>query len=507
MAKDSVRYTAFLSYARVDDGHGDIEKLHAALQLELEQQWKQGSKIFIDRGISAGQKWREVVGKGLADSSFCITAFSPSFFGSSECREEVSLYLEMSRQRGVEPFLVPVVVVPISGVEQDDLLSELTTRQFEDYTRIRFKKPDSEEFREFIFRLVGSITAELRGPIRPASPKAADLSKTLRALEAENKKLREEAHDLQLRQNRQGEETSELRKAYRDLQTQMDLQATEHLHAIEEERNNAADAVAKAKLAGLEQGARTEQQALSQLQGEIKDLRKANLELQSQLASFDSDRQKALIREQNKLHQLISQGILVDEKDVARLLGERMEKLGPFSIPVAVGTGMAIARSTEALHRVGIAYGTINPQNIAILVDGDARLTAKGVWEARSPGYADLNLPADSRPYLPPEVRSAAMISLRADVYAIGTVIYEMLTGRLPPPPQIGNQVPGRHAKSSIPMLRTVLPAIPQFLDELIMKAIAIEPEVRYPSAAEMLIDLRLQLDALRFGRILTWPK
>jgi len=188
-------------------------------------------------------------------------------------------------------------------------------------------------------------------------------------------------------------------------------------------------------------------------------------------------------------------------------LADRIKKLAPFSVPVSVGTTMSILHALDSVHRCGLVHGDLNPQHLAVMADGDVRLQMAGVWEAYSgsPTAGMVVLPGMA-PYLAPEVSGGAMPSSASDVYAVGIVLYELLTGRQPFVAETPLATAMQHATAPTPSVRSINTAVPAVLDEIVKKAMAKDPRSRYLNASEMMADLRMLQDALRFGRSLTWP-
>ena len=188
-------------------------------------------------------------------------------------------------------------------------------------------------------------------------------------------------------------------------------------------------------------------------------------------------------------------------------LADRIRKLAPFSIPVSVGTAISILHALDAVHRSGLVHGDLNPQNMAVMADGDVRLELTGIWEAysASPTAGVIVLPGMA-PYLAPEVSAGAMPSTSSDVYSVGILLYELISGRSPYIAETSLAMAMQHSTAATPSLRTMSLAVPVVLDEIVKKAMSKDPAQRYVSASDMIADLRLLQDALRFGRQLSWP-
>ncbi len=187
-------------------------------------------------------------------------------------------------------------------------------------------------------------------------------------------------------------------------------------------------------------------------------------------------------------------------------LAERIRKLAPFSVPVAVSTAISLCEGLEAIHSAGLVHGDVSAQNVAALPDGQVRLQLPGVWEAYSANSAAGAVLPGMAPYLAPEISAGAMPTATSDVYACGVLLYELLTGRYPYNADTPVSMALKHATGTVPSVRMYNPSVPAVLDEIVKKALAKEPERRYASAGALLADLRVLQDALRFGRTVTWP-
>ncbi|MFN7171771.1 MAG: PASTA domain-containing protein [Fimbriimonadaceae bacterium] len=198
---------------------------------------------------------------------------------------------------------------------------------------------------------------------------------------------------------------------------------------------------------------------------------------------------------------------LIGEYDPGVTLHERVRKLAPFSVPHVLTYGIQICEGLEALHAKGIIHGDVGAHNIIILPDENLKLQKAGLWESysqsRRAGMAALPLMA---PYLAPEVSAGAMPSEQSDLYSLGVVLFECLTGRLPYISQSARELMQMHSGATIPRVRDYNAAVPGVLDKVVQKLLAKDPAERYASAAELERELKVLQDAVRFGKPLKWP-
>lgn len=188
-------------------------------------------------------------------------------------------------------------------------------------------------------------------------------------------------------------------------------------------------------------------------------------------------------------------------------LADRIRKLAPFSVSVAVSTILSLCEGLDALHAAGLPHGDVSGTTAVAQPDGQIRLQLPGMWEvyAATPLAAGLVLPLMA-PYLAPELSAGESPSPTSDVYAVGVILYELLAGRLPYNADTPVSMALKHATGTTPSVRMFNQSVPVVLDEIVKKAMAKEPALRYASAGDLLADLRVVQDALRFGKTVTWP-
>ena len=158
----------------------------------------------------------------------------------------------------------------------------------------------------------------------------------------------------------------------------------------------------------------------------------------------------------------------------------------PLAVPRAVGLAEQIARGLHAAHRAGMVHRDVKPQNIIVTPDGRARITDFGVAKSHlSTALTETGVSFGTVDYLSPEQAQGRPATPRSDVYALGVVLYEMLTGRLPFAGDGAVAVAMKHVTEPPPSPRRLNPAIPPGLEALILRALAKDPAQRPQDAQE----------------------
>ncbi len=150
-----------------------------------------------------------------------------------------------------------------------------------------------------------------------------------------------------------------------------------------------------------------------------------------------------------------------------------------------------VLRALQHAHDKGIVHRDIKPQNIMLLSDGTIKVTDFGIAQfSRNEIRTDSERAIGSVHYISPEQASGAITDEKADIYSLGVMLYEMLTGKLPFEADNAVSVAIMQMQSTPKMPREINTSIPEGLEEITMKAMQKDPSKRYQSAAEMLYDI-----------------
>lgn len=150
-------------------------------------------------------------------------------------------------------------------------------------------------------------------------------------------------------------------------------------------------------------------------------------------------------------------------------------------------------------HRNGVIHRDIKPHNILIDKEGTVKITDFGIAVALSQNsITQTNSILGSVQYISPEQARGNMVTKQSDIYSLGIVLYEMLTGVVPFEGESAVSVALKHFQSPIPSLREFDTRIPQPLENVVLKATAKDAKDRYSSVSEMQADLETSLDPSR---------
>ena len=157
----------------------------------------------------------------------------------------------------------------------------------------------------------------------------------------------------------------------------------------------------------------------------------------------------------------------------------------------AVHFTVQILRALQHAHDKGIVHRDIKPQNIMLLQDGTIMVTDFGIARfSRSEHRTITDKAIGSVHYISPEQARGDMTDEKSDIYSLGVLLYEMLTGRLPFEADSAVSVAIMQMQSEPIRPREIVEAIPEGLEEITLRAMQKDPDKRYQSAAEMLKDI-----------------
>lgn len=171
-------------------------------------------------------------------------------------------------------------------------------------------------------------------------------------------------------------------------------------------------------------------------------------------------------------------------------LKDYMERQSPLDWTRATFFALQIAKALEHAHSRGIIHRDIKPQNIMVLRDGTVKVTDFGIARQAGSNTYNLREAIGSVHYVSPEQAKGGHIDNRSDLYSLGVVMYEMLTGKLPFEGDTPLAVAMQHINSAPEPPRTFVPDIPKTLEDIVMKAMTPQKAGRYHSATEMIRDM-----------------
>ena len=178
----------------------------------------------------------------------------------------------------------------------------------------------------------------------------------------------------------------------------------------------------------------------------------------------------------------------VDGKTLKDLIVEN----GKLNYTVAISIGIQIAKALECAHRNNIIHRDVKPQNILVTENGLVKVTDFGIAKSStSATITNTTTIMGSAHYLSPEQAKGTFVDLRSDIYSLGIVLYEMVTGLLPFDGESPVTIALKHIQSEPIEPKKYNASIPDSLNNLIMKAISKECVNRYQNCRELINDLQ----------------
>jgi beta-lactam-binding protein with PASTA domain/tRNA A-37 threonylcarbamoyl transferase component Bud32 len=172
-------------------------------------------------------------------------------------------------------------------------------------------------------------------------------------------------------------------------------------------------------------------------------------------------------------------------------LRELLREQRRLSIPQTITIMDAVLSGLAAAHRAGIVHRDVKPENVLLAEDGRIKIGDFGLARATSANTATGQMLLGTIAYLAPELVTRGTADARSDIYALGIMLYEMLTGEQPYKGEQPMQIAYQHATDSVPRPSAKNPGVPEPLDELVLWATERQPDERP-------VDARAMLDRLR---------
>jgi beta-lactam-binding protein with PASTA domain/predicted Ser/Thr protein kinase len=173
-----------------------------------------------------------------------------------------------------------------------------------------------------------------------------------------------------------------------------------------------------------------------------------------------------------------------------RTLKELLVARGPTPLAVAIDYARQILAAVGFAHRNSIVHRDIKPHNVVVAPDGRLKVTDFGIARSGTSQMTETGSIIGTAQYLSPEQAKGAPVTPASDIYSVGIVLYEMLTGAVPFTGDTPLEIAMKHLSATPKPPSDLRPEIPHELDSIVLRALAKDPADRYQSAEEMDADL-----------------
>ena len=190
---------------------------------------------------------------------------------------------------------------------------------------------------------------------------------------------------------------------------------------------------------------------------------------------------------------------IVMEYVEGKTLKNLIKKRGGLTLPEVIDIMTQLTSAIACAHDSNIIHRDIKPQNVLIKEDGLVKITDFGIAMAlNSNELTQTNSVMGSVHYLPPEQANGKGATVKSDIYSLGIVMFELLTGKLPFKGENAVEIAIKQMKNQIPSVCNINSLIPQSVENIILKACAKNPKNRYNNVVEMYNDIETCLDEER---------
>jgi beta-lactam-binding protein with PASTA domain/tRNA A-37 threonylcarbamoyl transferase component Bud32 len=173
-----------------------------------------------------------------------------------------------------------------------------------------------------------------------------------------------------------------------------------------------------------------------------------------------------------------------------RSLKELITSRGPAPLNVAIEYARQILSALRFAHRHGIVHRDIKPHNVLVDAEGRVKVTDFGIARAGTSQMTEAGSIVGTAQYLSPEQARGTGVDQRSDLYSLGIVLYELLTGTLPFNGDTPVEIAMKHLSQTPELPSALRPELPHELDLVVTRALAKDPDARYQNAEEMDADL-----------------
>ena len=192
---------------------------------------------------------------------------------------------------------------------------------------------------------------------------------------------------------------------------------------------------------------------------------------------------------------------IVMEYVEGKTLKSLVKKRGALTLPEVVDIMLQLTSAIAKAHESYIVHRDIKPQNVIIMDDGRVKVMDFGIASRLNGNeLTQTNSVMGTVYYLPPEQANGTASTFKSDIYSLGILMYELVTGSVPFKGDSPVEVALKHMKNPLPSITEPYPEIPQSIENIILKASAKNPKNRYESVMEMHDDLLTALDKSRFN-------
>lgn len=175
-----------------------------------------------------------------------------------------------------------------------------------------------------------------------------------------------------------------------------------------------------------------------------------------------------------------------------KTLKELIKQFGKLNYETAITIAIQIAKALECAHKNNIIHRDVKPQNILVTEDGLIKVTDFGIAKSTSSAtITNTTTIMGSAHYFSPEQAKGTLVDNRTDLYSLGVVLYEMVTGKVPFEADSPVTIALKHIQEEVVPPKQINSKIPESLNQLIIKAMEKDPAMRYQNARDIINDLQ----------------